>query len=405
MAGARRISTSPRRTRATFRRVRHLRTPLALASISATISLIAACSGGGDTPGSSSTASSSSSSSSGAGGGGGTGGATNPPAPTRKKITGDVTWQVTFDDAAKAAGATDCSYTRHYEGYEDRSAPWLCPTCAAAFRADVTMTAGATDCYPQLSSSAPAKVEWIGYDGAGAYQRSAGGPLSEQGTAAPSAQGFDVANTVAAQDAPAGGTLGFAVTGSFTVAGEEGDVMNGFVPPAAYACGWPKADPPPYTGDYVLQKGAIMPDGLFKDACDETVRLHDFAGSYLVVEMSARNCGPCQQMASEEEAFVADLAAQGVDVKVITLLCPALEDVVGNTTTAMLKTWISSFKLTSPVLADRGYGLSLFEPAIGADTLGYPSWMVVAPDLTVLDFNTGTALPEIKAEIVAHAGK
>src|SRR5262245_46892447 len=69
---------------------------------------------------------------------GGSGG--SAPAPERATISGDATWQVTFDDAAKAVGATDCSYTRHYEGVEDRSAPWLCPACEVIFHADVQMT-------------------------------------------------------------------------------------------------------------------------------------------------------------------------------------------------------------------------------------------------------------------------
>src|SRR5262249_14070193 len=43
----------------------------------------------------------------GAAGGGGAGGTTMPQPQTRKTISGDATWQVTFDDTAKAAGATD----------------------------------------------------------------------------------------------------------------------------------------------------------------------------------------------------------------------------------------------------------------------------------------------------------
>jgi hypothetical protein len=98
-----------------------------------------------------------------ANGGGGAGGAVDPPEPsTRATVSGDITWQVTFDATAQGAGATDCSYTRHYEGVEDRSAPWLCPTCEAMFRADVEVTAGRQDCYAQVSSSDPAPVEWIG---------------------------------------------------------------------------------------------------------------------------------------------------------------------------------------------------------------------------------------------------
>lgn len=321
-------------------------------------------------------------------GGGGTGGTPEPEPQFRKTLSGDVTWQVTFDATAQAAGATDCSYTRHYEGVEDRSAPWLCPTCEIMFLADVTLTAGLDDCFSQVSSAPPNPKEWIGYAN-GMYFRGAGGPMTQQGTVMQSGADLQVANTVEGNEAPMGGTLGFDITGTLTQGEAEGDPMNGFVPPATYACGWPKANPPEYKGDYLLKKGGILPDGLFRDACGEVVRLHDLQGSYMIVDMSAMDCPPCQSMASEEEKFVADMAAQGITVHVVTLLCPSLSNVIGNTTQNMLKNWINNFDLTSPVLGDRGWGLSIFEPAIGADQIGYPSWAIVDPNLVVLDFTTG----------------
>ena len=67
----------------------------------------------------------------------GAGGGGMAPVPTRATVSGEITWTVTFDETAKAAGATDCTYTRQYQGVEDRSAPWLCPACEVMFRADV----------------------------------------------------------------------------------------------------------------------------------------------------------------------------------------------------------------------------------------------------------------------------
>jgi AhpC/TSA family len=321
-------------------------------------------------------------------GGGGAGGDTQPQPQQLKTLSGDVTWQVTFDATAQAAGATDCSYTRHYEAVEDRSAQWLCPTCETMFLADVEVTAGLADCFSQITSSMPAKKEWIGY-GNGMYFRGLGGPMTQQGTAAVDAASVQVANMVDAVEAPVGGTFSFDIAGTFTAGEKQGDPYNGFVPPATYTCGWPKANPPEYTGDYLLKKGGILPDGLFKDACGETVRLHDLKGSYMIVDMSAMDCPPCQAMAGEEEKFIQDMAAQGITVHVVTLLCPSLDNVIGETTQNMLKNWTSNFDLTAPVLADRGWGLSIFEPALGADQIGYPSWAIVDPDLVVLDFTTG----------------
>ncbi|MEO7331482.1 MAG: hypothetical protein ABI193_23100 [Minicystis sp.] len=376
-----------------------------------------ACGGSGETPttsaASSTTGSTTATTTGGTGGAGGSsssssdggGGTDVPPPAMRKKIAGDLTWKVTFDDAAKMAGASDCSYSRHYDGYEDRSAPWLCPDCETTFKVDVQITAGLDDCFTsQVSSNPPAKLEWVGYTKSGVFRRGLGELMTEQGTATPGAAGFDMANAVPDLDAKAGGKMSFAVSGSFATSDEEGDVMNGFVPPATYACGWPKAEAPPYTGDYVLAKGKTMPDGLFKDACNETVRLHELAGAYLFVEMSARNCGPCQQMAKAEEKFIADMKAQNIDVRVVTLLCPALEDTIGTTTTVMLKNWTKQFMLTSPVLADRGWGLTVLAPAVSMDSVGYPTWALVDPKLKVLDFDTGFGTyADIQAAILADA--
>jgi hypothetical protein len=318
---------------------------------------------------------------------GGEGGTGDPTMSTLETIAGDVTWTVTFDATATAAGATDCTYTRHYEGVEDASAPWLCPSCEKLFRADVTMPSGQADCFSQVSSTAPDAHEWIGYAN-GTWFRSAGITATPQGTATIDGTHVATTNTVPDLMAPAGGTMSFGVAGQLTLATTIGDPMNGFRPPAMYACGWPKSSAPAYTGDYTVVAGQTVPDGLFKDACGETVRLHDLSGAYLLVDMAAVNCGPCQNMASQEEAFVADMAAQGITVRVVTLLAPSLEKPLDPTAKGTLKAWISNFDLTSPVLGDRGWGLSMFLAAVG-DSAGYPSWVLVDPNLKVMNFGTG----------------
>jgi hypothetical protein len=338
------------------------------------------------------------------GGGGGQGGqGGTAPAPTRQTIQGDVTWTVTFDAAAKTAGATDCAYTRHYEGHEDRSRPWYCPGCVAVFDAKVTMTAGATDCYTQVSMTPAATDEWIGYDAQGKWYRGIG-PMSEQGTVATQGATLTTTNQITMLAAPVGGTMQFDVAGTLTTATEDGDPMNGFAAAKTYACGWPKADPPPYSGDYTIKVGAQVPDGLFKDKCGDVVRLHDLQGTYLVVDMSARDCGPCQQMATNEEKFISDMSAQGIQVQVVTLLAPLLADPFGPTTQPMLKSWTQSYMLTSPVLEDRGWGLAMFEPLF-KDQTGYPSWVVTSPDLKVLATGNGyDQFMAIKTAILADHG-
>ncbi|MEQ9321337.1 MAG: redoxin domain-containing protein [Polyangiaceae bacterium] len=369
------------------------------------IALLAACGGSDETP-SGGPGGSPGSGGSGASGGAGTGtggmgGEVDPGVDTRATVSGDVTWNVMFDADAQAAGASDCSYTRHYEGVQDESAKWLCPQCEVMFRADVQMTEGQTDCYMQISENLPATLEWIGW-GNGVYYRGLGVGMTEQGTAVIDGTAVSTTNAVMDLEHAAGGLFGFGITGGLVVGEEDGDPMHGFAVPESYACGWPKADPAPYAGDYTVDVGQPVPDGIFKDACDETVRLHDFAGSYLFVDMSAMDCPPCQQMASGEEAFVASLAGQGIDVHVITLLAPSLANPLGETTTTMLDQWINTYALQSPVLADRGWGLTMFLEAIMDP--GYPSWVLVAPDLTVIEFGSGFGgWSERQDSILAHA--
>lgn len=312
---------------------------------------------------------------------------TEETAKTRLTLVGDITWTVTFDETAKAAGAVDCSYTRRYTGVENSSRPWQCPTCDGRFEASVEMVEGLDDCYAQVTVNDPAPVEWVGYGG-GPWFRGGGALMGEQGTADVEGDTVTVANTVEDIEARAGGFLRFDVTGSLTIGEESGDPEHGFIAAESYSCGWPKADPPAYEGDYILELGATVPDGVFMDACEENVRLHDFAGAYMVVDMSASDCPPCRQKAALEEQFVEEMSAAGIEVHVVTLLAPSLDDPLGETTKAHLDNWILTFALEAPVLGDRGWGLAEFSPAIGDDT-GFPSWAIVAPDLSVLDFGTG----------------
>jgi peroxiredoxin len=373
----------------------------------ATTALLGACGGTTETPTSAAATSGAGGTGSGAtstaDGTGGSGGMDVPPPLMRKTLSGDITWSVKFDAVAQTAGSTDCVYTRHYEAKEDTSAPWLCPDCETMFLADVQMTAGLTDCFPQVSDIPPATTEWIGYGG-GKFFRAAGGPLNEQGTANVGAATVTMVNTVPAADAPKGGTLSFDVTGAFTGATIEGDPRNGWIAPATYACGWPKADPAPYTGDYSLKVGGELPDGIFHDSCGEAVRLHDFKGNYLVVDMSALDCPPCNTMAGAEEKFVADLAAMNIKVTVVTLMAPSLSNVTGTTSKKQIDAWIKKYKLKSPILADRSWGLSTFGVAIPEAELGYPSLAIVDPNLKVMSFESGFGdFEDIKAAIIKDA--
>ena len=71
----------------------------------------------------------------------------------------------------------------------------------------------------------------------------------------------------------------------------------------------------------------------------------------------------------------------------LATLAPTLAAVTGLTTTEMLETWSEDFGLHSPVLADRGWGQAVAKHAL--DDFGYPTSVLVDPELQVMEFNVG----------------
>jgi hypothetical protein len=97
----------------------------------------------------------------------------------------------------------------------------------------------------------------------------------------------------------------------------------------------------------------------------------------------------------------------GIDVEVITLMAPSLSDTLGVTPLEDLQAWADTYGIEGPVLADRGYGywpVGLFaEASLGG--FGYPTWLIVAPDLTVIDGGVGySSWSGIAVAIEEHAG-
>ena len=68
------------------------------------------------------------------------------------RVTGEITWTLTFDEEAKENGFFDCSYRRTYEGEERIDRKYLCPDCGFMAQGTATMEEG-LDCHGQISSS------------------------------------------------------------------------------------------------------------------------------------------------------------------------------------------------------------------------------------------------------------
>ena len=303
-------------------------------------------------------------------------------------LDGEITWEVDFDAIAEDAGQVDCTYTRTYAGTEDRSAPWLCPDCASIYVADVAVIEG-RDCYDLIADNPPEPVEWVG-TGEGRWFRTSGlhYRLTEQGAASWDGEALSTSYLSEDYDLPEGGSFTLGVQGALGQGVDVADPFHGWRAPGAYTCGWPKANPPSFDGAYRFEVGRTLPDGVFGDRCGEPVRLHDFRGRYLVLAVSALDCPPCQDMAASEPDFLRDLRARGVEVEVITLLAPSLSAPLDETGIEVLNSWIQGFDLTSPVLADRGYGYWMGVDALG-DGFGYPMILTVSPDLKVMDLRSG----------------
>jgi hypothetical protein len=306
-----------------------------------------------------------------------------------ESLAGTITWRVDFDAAAEANGKVDCDYTRTYAAEEDRSAPWLCPDCAVVFRADATLTEGA-DCFASISTRAASGLEWIGWTDAGVFRRGPreNVPLTEQGRATVDAGTLTTVNEV---DSKVGDDqFHFLVEGTFTRGRTLADPLHGWRSPAAYACGWPVRGAPAYGGDWTVAVGTPVPDGIFRDACGEPVRLHDLVGGrFVLIDVSAFDCGPCRAMAAGETAFVEGMAAEGIEVEVVTLLAPTLSAVLDPTPTTLLEQWRDSYELHGPVLGDRGWGYALVSPATPDGSLSYPTSLLVSPDGVVIDVHVG----------------
>jgi len=298
----------------------------------------------------------------------------------RRTIQGTTTIALDFS-ALNMMGLMNCTLTRTtMNGVEDRSAPWICPMCDTVFHADIAYGPNDMMCWSQVPNGEPlTTVEWLGFAnwmlytaganeiGSGRQDTRSGNQVS--GTSSHSVMGV----TVTYNDA-------------FTLGGDNGDPLNGMVPPASYKCGWPRANPAPYTGSYNnFAVGSPLPDGVFRDSCGDPVRLWDFQGTYLIVDIAAIDCIACVDIAGSEKPLLTRLGSAGIPTRIITLLSPSLEAPATEVTDPTLLTnWgTQNGAPTEPVLADRGYGISMFRRYEGA-TVNWPSYLVVGKDLTIL---------------------
>ena len=313
------------------------------------------------------------------------------------RLSAEVTWTLTFDDEAVAAGLADCTYTRTYDGLQRVDVPHLCPDCDFIVEGTATMTDG-LDCYEAIfGASGPTRVETWAIRGeellrTGAAQATPAvlatfAGSSGDGSPLDVAWESDSAMTV-------GGNMHLEAVGTIGWAQDAETVLvDPFGPRAEpYACGWECNDPGDLVGVFPMTVGEVSPDFRLADSCGQDVSLWDFYGSYVVLDAAQSDCGPCRAMAAESEAFKQELRVDGIPVRLVSVLGNGLGDVLGTPDSAVVDRWIENYSLTEPVLADKGWTYALFPEFMESSTgeeMGYPAWVVIGPDMRVIEGNVG----------------
>jgi len=329
----------------------------------------------------------------------------DPVAAVRSEA--DMSWTLAFDKDAEATGKTDCSYRRLFSGVQSLDQGYLCSDCEVLTWGEAEIVEG-LDCYRQLIPEGEAlSFEGWGYSAAGGFFRS-GGENRPAGELAqfemPQSEGAAVSLDWGAEyELTAGGAMVLTATGTFSWWTDEETLLQDPWAPrenAASSCGWPRNNPGNLSLDYSLADGATVPNVRLEDQCGEAVELWDFYGSWLVLDASQEDCGPCRSMAQQAPAFIEELASEGIDLRVISLMGDGLSNPWGTPSSAVVDGWVEAFSLDQPVLADRGYAYSLFPAYLGPEDFGYPAWVVVNPQMQLVGGNVGFSSWDTARELI-----
>ncbi|MBN1334845.1 MAG: hypothetical protein JXB39_02685 [Deltaproteobacteria bacterium] len=346
---------------------------------------------------------------------------TDLPRVPAHRLQASVTWILDYDAVAEGEGYVDCTYTRVFSGVQFLDQPYLCPACDVLTKGTAAMTEGFADCYAPVFGGTADRVESWGFDwpdksdGTATLYR--GGvenlilrEMAEVALASldtPLAVAWTAAYTLADFDLPAKGGFTIDAEGEVTVTVDGSTLIEDPLHPRAepYVCGWPLGNPGTLATDWRLRPDAVLPTAWLHDACDESVDIWDFHGTWVVLVASQPNCGYCTVLAEATPAFRAEMEALGHPVRVITVLGESLSNVVGEPSDDDLNRWLLAYDDGEPVLKDRGYGYAMFKPFF-EDELGYPSYSVQRPDMTVLAAYHGfSSWDAVKADILEDAGK
>ena len=148
-----------------------------------------------------------------------------------------------------------------------------------------------------------------------------------------------------------------------------------------YACGWAHNDPENLDG-FGSEIGNTLADLSFYDQCGEQVRIHDFAGAYTILFMTAEWCGSClEEAASLPERGTEATAEAGVDLGYVIVIW---DDFMGEAPEPDVSVrYAEGIKVGQqiPVFADTTEAVLSHTPYDGEDL---PGKCLLSPELELL---------------------
>ena len=312
------------------------------------------------------------------------------------RMTGSVTWTLTFDEEAQANGFETCSYRRSYEGEQRIDHSYLCPDCEIMVQGVATMEEGG-DCHAQISSDTGTQRTELWGLGNGSFFRSgheqralgALGEIAGMGADQDIALFWESDNTLTA-----GGTMHLEAVGTTRYTIDPSIVPDPDTVPheGVYACGWPQNDPGTLVLDYHIDVGKTFPNVHLMDQCGERLSLWDLYGHWLILDTTQSDCGPCRSMAGSSEEALQAMRADGIDVMMVSFLGNGLSAPFETPSQSTFNNWVETYNLQDPVLFDEGFAFALFPSFVEEYTgegFGYPTWLLVNPEMTLVHGNVG----------------
>ena len=148
-------------------------------------------------------------------------------------------------------------------------------------------------------------------------------------------------------------------------------------PPEANS--WYSSAPPEGLCGQGFENGQVIPDMDAVDQHGDPVKLWQFYGQLIMLDLSAEWCGPCQELAEHVDETAEDYVDDGVEY--ITVIISSTNSQVPPTHTDVQE-WSDYFHITQPVLADtEGWWRQLFPTGSAA----LPRLILVGRDMRIIE--------------------